>query len=344
VLLAFVSLLVVPALALVAEAALRAYEPAALEWTGALSDLHVYSAEYGWELRPDSVIVERGRRTTIDGRGCRRAPSATRAEAAGGPRVLLLGDSVTFGFEVDDAETFAERLGEAGVAAVNLAVPGWGTDQELLRLRRQTIDRRPRLLVLGVCMENDFADNHSSTFFYDGIQPKPYFTVEGGALVLHDRHLRSWRRRAAVWLRRRSHLYNRVAGAPPATHEGWPQRMARALTPREEARDVTYRLAAEVAATARTSGVGVLVLLHPNKDGFLRGSDLRDGFFDSPHLAGVPVVDMGDVYRQRGLRWSDVALDAMGHLKPLGHRVVAETILARLAPGDAQRGAHARAR
>ena len=53
--------------------------------------------------------------------------------------MLLLGDSITFGFEVDDAETFAARLVEAGVGTVNLAVPGWGADQEVLRLRGQRL-------------------------------------------------------------------------------------------------------------------------------------------------------------------------------------------------------------
>jgi hypothetical protein len=48
------------------------------------------------------------------------------------------------------------------------------------------------------------------------------------------------------------------------------------------------------------------------------------------------MVDMGDVYGKRGLRWSDVALDAMGHLTPAGHAVVAEAIGDRLA---AQRAA-----
>jgi hypothetical protein len=195
-------------------------------------------------------------------------------------------------------------------------------------------------VVLNVCLENDFADNRSPTFFYDGIHPKPYFTMEGEALVLHDAHVRSWRRGAAVWLRQRSHLYNRIAGVPAVSHEGWPQRMARALTPRDEAKAVTYRLVAEVAKTARGTGAEVLVLLHPNKDSFRAGSDLRDGFFTSPRLRGVPLLDMGDVYRARGLRWSEVAQDAMGHLTPRGHGVVAETILGRLKglpAGGAQR-------
>ena len=340
VLLALVSALTVPAVVVVAEAALRVYDPAYLDRgsTGKLPDIHVYSPEYGWTLRPGSGFVRDGKRTTINSEGCRGRERG----ALAGPAVLLLGDSVAFGFEVDDAETFASRLEEAGVETINLAVPGWGTDQELLRLKRQRLAAAPRLVVLNVCLENDFADNHSPTFFYDGIQPKPYFTMEGDALVLHDQHVRSWRRRAAVWLRQRSHLYNRIAGVPAVSHEGWPQRMARALTPRDEAKAVTYRLVAEVARTARGAGADVLVLLHPSKEAFRSGSDLRDGFFASPQLRGVPLLDMGDIYRARGLRWSEVAQDAMGHLTPLGHGVVAETILGRLkglpAGGDQRAG------
>jgi hypothetical protein len=236
---------------------------------------------------------------------------------------------VAFGVEVDDAETFSARLREGGVPALNLAVPGYGTDQELLRLRREV--KAAAAVVLNVCLENDFADNHSAAFFYDGVHPKPYFTLDGDVLVLHDAHVRSRRRRLAAWLKLHSHLYNRLLAPPPASHEGWPERMARALTPRAEAMAVTYRLAAEVASLARAKGAAPLIVLHPNKEGFRGGSDLRDGFFTAPALAGVPMVDMAAAYRARGLRWSDVALDAMGHLTPAGHAVVAEEILARLA-------------
>lgn len=268
-------------------------------------------------------------RTTINSEGCR---GPERGGDGARPVVLLLGDSIAFGMAVDDDETFAARLSSAGVETVNMAVPGWGTDQELLDLQRRRLVAAPRMVVLSVCLENDFADNHSPVFFYDGVHPKPYFTLQGDDLVLHDAHVRSLRRGAAVWLRQRSHLYNRIAGVPAASHEGWPERMARALMPRDEARALTYRLVAEVARTARRMGAEVLVLLHPNKDGFHGGSDLRDGFFEAPVLRGVDVVDMAEVYHARGMHWSQIALDAVGHLTPAGHAVVAETILARLGP------------
>jgi hypothetical protein len=333
VLLALAATLVVPVLVLAAEGALRLFDPAFLEHdvTGALPDITVYSPDYGWALHPGLSLVAGRRRTTIDASGHRDGGPPLPPSAA---PVVILGDSVAFGVEVDDAETFAARLREEGVPALNLAVPGWGTDQELLRLRREV--GAASAVVLNVCLENDFADNHSAAFFYDGVHPKPYFTLEGGALILHDAHVRSWRRRLAAWLKLHSHLYNRLAETPAATHAGWPERMARALSPRAEAMALTYRLAAEVASVARARGAAVLVVLHPNKEGFRAGSDLRDGFFTAPALAGVAVVDMAEAYRARGLRWSDVALDAMGHLTPAGHAVVAEEIRARL---GAQRAA-----
>jgi hypothetical protein len=344
--LALASLLVVPALALLAEGVLRAWDPDYLErvTTGALADLEVYSSTYGWTLRPGRQLVRGRTRITINSEGCR---GPERGGDPARPVVLLLGDSIAFGMAVDDDETFAARLSAAGVEAVNMAVPGWGTDQELLDLQRRRLVAAPRMVVLSVCLENDFADNHSPVFFYDGVHPKPYFTLDGDGLVLHDAHVRSWRRGAAVWLRQSSHLYNRIAGVPAASHEGWPERMARALTPREEARAVTYRLVAEVARTARGMGAEALVLLHPNKDGFHAGSDLRDGFFDAPVLRGVDIVDMAAVYQARGMRWSQIALDAVGHLTPAGHAVVAETILDRLrgrTDGVVQRPGAARSR
>jgi lysophospholipase L1-like esterase len=94
--------------------------------------------------------------------------------------IVFLGDSFTWGYQVEAEEMFVERLRPRfrDFEIRNLAHCGYGTDQALL-----TFERTPgaaRLVVLVVC-ENDFADNASAVRYEKG---KPRFVVEAGRLVL----------------------------------------------------------------------------------------------------------------------------------------------------------------
>src|SRR5207249_1510326 len=83
----------------------------------------------------------------------------------GGLRVLVLGDSVVAGFEVDESKTFSavlqDRLGAqlgVPVQVVNAGVRGYGTDQSYLYYRDQGRALHPDL-VLFVASYNDREDN-----------------------------------------------------------------------------------------------------------------------------------------------------------------------------------------
>ncbi|HET8643997.1 MAG TPA: SGNH/GDSL hydrolase family protein, partial [Vicinamibacteria bacterium] len=181
---------------------------------------HVYSQTYGWSLRRGVRYEGRqGEAITVNRLGY-RGREHTGAPAPGARRVVMLGDSVTFGTGVADGETFSDRLEEAGgFEVVNLGVDGYGTDQELIRLEEEGLSYRPHDVVLNFCVRNDYFDNALPVALYDGISPKPYFTLEDGQLVRHDAHLRiGAATRAAVALQERSHLVNALlllAGRPP---------------------------------------------------------------------------------------------------------------------------------
>lgn len=202
----------------------------------ALALLHRYSEVYGWEPRPGAVTSIDGQRTTINGRGLRGAehpPTRTSSRT----RVLLLGDSIAFGYGVADDSTFAASMAERGFEVVNLAVPGYGTDQSLLRLEREGMAYAPDIVVLHFCLHNDFVDNASRTYFYDGLHPKPYFTIDRGALVRHQDHLRlSPMDRLGLWMHERSHLFNRLAGRPAPVGQHWTSRKDVALQDAEGAK------------------------------------------------------------------------------------------------------------
>lgn len=333
-------MLLCAALALGTELVLRRLRPARLETAPALQP-HVYSPVYGWSLRPG------WRARTRDGRTVRINDAGFRGQApvAGAPRrgrVLLLGDSLTFGTGVEDGETFAAQL--AGLAPslepLNLGVSGYGTDQELLLLEREGLPLAPRVVVLNVCVGNDVLDNALPVYVYDGVTPKPYFTVEGATLRLHDEHVRL---RGMPLLARevREHslafdaLLLLLGGTPraPLDHEDgehWGPRARLVLEHWPEAVELTERLLARVEEACRARGVRLLVLLHPNRRSFLGDAAFLEPFEAATSRSFVDpatrVIDLRSIYVEKGLGWEDFTLDRLGHLNPRGHRIVAEVL------------------
>jgi hypothetical protein len=301
---------------------------------GGLAQLHRYSEVYGWEPVPGVTASVDGQRTTVNDSGLRGA-AHPRARTGGRTRVMLLGDSVAFGYGVADEQTFAALLEARGYEVINLAVPGYGTDQELLRLERVGIAYAPDVLLLHFCLRNDFVDNASRKYFYDGLHPKPYFSVEGDALVLHREHLYlSPVRRVSLWLHGRSHLFTRLVGQPPPVDEDWAARKAEALRDVAHARDLTLRLVARVAKVAGHAGMPMTLVVHPGRREFREGSPWLDALKAAPALAGVPKVDMGERFRARGLSIQELTLDPIGHLNAAGHRETASVLSSVLPPAS----------
>jgi hypothetical protein len=146
-----------------------------------LSDLpFVHSAELGWEPRP-------GVRTdglTTNSSGLRGLHEYAPERPAGVRRVLAVGDSFMFGVNLRDEEslpvqlqTILSRHGKWEV--LNLGVPGYGTDQQWLRLQRLGFRYAADVVVLGF-FERDVRRNVESFRDY----AKPVFTLEGSRLVL----------------------------------------------------------------------------------------------------------------------------------------------------------------
>jgi hypothetical protein len=325
-----------------AELVLRAVHPGFLRHTH-VDHPHVYSETYGWALRAGSHYQGRnGEVITVNSRGYRGREHEVEP-AAHSRRVVMLGDSIAFGSGVSDGETFSDRLeATAGFEVVNLAVDGYGTDQELIRLENEGFSYRPRVVVLNFCIGNDYFDNALPVALYDGVSPKPYFTLEGDRLVRHDAHLKIGRAtRAAVALHERSYLINALlalgvrrplAAGDDQDAADWDQRRdaVQAHFPRAVA--LTRRLVQRAAERCRERGVRFVTVLHPDHQAFAGDSALVTPLVG---IDGVRVVDLRSEYRARGLHFSELALDSVGHLNPAGHMAAAAILRALLeAPDD----------
>jgi lysophospholipase L1-like esterase len=133
----------------------------------------------------------------VDGRGCILPPDRTETMAVYGERfsfttnshglrgrdlgpadenrrrVIVLGDSVAFGVNVDDHEVFSaildRRLASDGIAVVNAASQYLkGTEQQLRFFVDEADTLRPDLVIVFFSSKNDFGDNARREFYRNG--------------------------------------------------------------------------------------------------------------------------------------------------------------------------------
>jgi lysophospholipase L1-like esterase len=117
--------------------------------------------ELGWVPRPNVNGLHTQRRSfdsrfTTNSLGFRGPEVRDRSDSI--YRIVVLGDSFTWGFGVDDDETYAHYLGTliSGVEVVNLGVTGYGLRQIIGYYRRVGFDLRPDVVVLGLCLNDIF--------------------------------------------------------------------------------------------------------------------------------------------------------------------------------------------
>jgi hypothetical protein len=302
----------------------------------------VYSERYGWKLRPGFAALLHDVPTTVNARGYRGAWHPYQ-KTPGKTRLLMLGDSVTFGSGVRDLETFSSLLEERSdrYEVVNLAVEGYGTDQELLVLEDEGLRYHPDVVILNICIANDPLDNYLPSWYY--WRPKPHFTWDGRRLVLHDEdpHL-SPLRRAIQWLADESHLVNRLRELLPPLPD-WldfpPLRVEPRPFNRHAANELTVRIACQVRDVARQGAAGLLVLLHPDRLTFEDSSLVAKTIGSALRDQGIKVEDLDETYHAERLSYEEIAGDGQGHLTPLGHHFVAEEIEKQLAASAPRAGA-----
>jgi len=145
--------------------------------------LYRYDAELGWFPIENSQRPFTGSQTIHvehNQDGFRDRGRGVKVE----PRILFLGDSFVWGYDVEASDRFTERLAEAMPhwEILNLGVSGYGTDQELVLLRKYFERYQPDIVFVVLCQDNDIADNRANVNF--GGYYKPYFVMDGSTLEL----------------------------------------------------------------------------------------------------------------------------------------------------------------
>lgn len=141
-----------------------------------------YHEELGWvPLANNQKYFTGGRRIFVqhNNRGFRDHEHGIKDK----PRIVFLGDSFVWGYDVEQYQRFTEKLQKLIPAweVINLGISGYGTDQEYLLIQKHFEYYKPEIVCLIFCQDNDEEDNMSN-FRYGYF--KPYFTIEEGNLTV----------------------------------------------------------------------------------------------------------------------------------------------------------------
>jgi hypothetical protein len=138
---------------------------------------------FGWSIKPNLRNHQEGDHppVTTNAQGWRALRDYSYARRPGVLRIVVLGDSYTFGEYARDEDVWPVQLERQLDTAevLNLGVRGYGTDQQLRVLEEEGMKYGPDIVVLGLFLE-DVVRNALSFRDY----AKPMFILRGGELVL----------------------------------------------------------------------------------------------------------------------------------------------------------------
>lgn len=272
-------------------------------------------------------------------------------------RILTLGDSQTFGFGVLDHETYsvhlrdllAARYPERHVEVINAGVPGYGTVDEVIWLRKRGREVDPDLIIAQFLSVNDFLINRGSRLADSLLEGEGRTWGEtGGGLPKVDgdaptptgvqRETFAARAiRLIHTIKSRSHVITLISesasylGMRLGLLGGVAAMWGEDFTPEDA--DRTRRLLVLLAREAQAMEVPVVLVYTTGKAQVIAG----DGaplpsaavMAAAAEEAGVPWIDMTRKLRVREDRQA-LYFIRDGHWTATGHRAVAEVLADRL--------------
>jgi hypothetical protein len=264
----------------------------------------------GWTLRENLRDVPVSEFTVnSNSRGVR----GVREYAIPGPvsRVLMIGDSYTFGEGVNDDQAFGavlERLSNREV--VNMAVHGYGTDQQVLRLERDGLQYRPAIVVHGYHEEDNLRNRLRFREY-----AKPHFAMLNGQLQLDNLPLPPPEQFEARW-----HLYSLAYANVLLTRLG-ERRLAAENVERSK------RLLERIASDARSINAIVIELFLPTPIEVERRETNHPGLYAyACGLQHVVCVDPTPAMHDRLAPTDDWRTPFKDHYIPALHETIAQEL------------------
>jgi len=247
-------------------------------------------------------------------------------------QVLIMGDSVLYGWGVDEAETAAallrKRLEAAfGVQVLNASVSGYSIDQYLLYLERQLPRMKPLVVVVGLYAGNDYESAGRENWHGHA---KPVFLLRNGALKLAREGDPG--NRCIDYLG--GSLLYKLLWNSPALAEGLVDSVCGAVSLEEpEQAAVVAGLIERIRTVVESHGALLLYVLLPDRNDFREGSDyvLHQSKYGALATVlksgGYEVVWFYDDIVASGLAVDDLFIsEDAAHFTALGNRLLAASL------------------
>jgi hypothetical protein len=224
---------------------------------------------------------------------------------------------------------------------INAGVGGFGSDQMILRAESLLPAIEPNTVVVSV-FEGDILRTGLRVF---GGANKPYFTVEGGALVHHNRPvpvLLAMPKEVSPWVRWLGHSYLVIWTTDRLRWSYWWAASLSYIKVDNDPVDISCRLLRRLGEQIRQQGIRLLLLLQyggqPRAHEAEKPADMAQ-VHGCARQAGIDTLDLWEdliAVRRRSLEdytalWVSFG-GMLGHMSSAGNRWVAERVAARLAP------------
>lgn len=255
-------------------------------------------------------------------------------------RILVLGDSQTWGFGVKDNETFSVHLekllsahyGNFDIQVLNGGIPGYGTADQLAFLQSRGAALKPDLVIIQFLSVNDLQENRTPA--------RMWADLTDGFLSAQDVFKNGSKEAAPVlgvraqhWLKENVYLARLTldlvgyigarTGALSKIDELWGEDFTQADA------QLGQELLIEMTSTASKLGAGILLLYTTGQAQVIQDT------YNLPHTAavvanaaqytGTPWIDLAEQMQQRADRYA-LYYRQNGHWTPAGHQVVARIL------------------
>lgn len=273
-----------------------------------------------FELKPYSVAhAEVDYR--INSRGM-RGPEPSERKPPGLRRIALLGDSIAFGYWVDERDALPRQLqdlleqsGAGPVEVLNFGVPGYNLEQETELLRTAALRFAPDLAVVVFCLNDLRALSHEYGLVVDRSERRSSLGGRLADALLESSQLAAWveyrlgqLESRREWVRAQNPLRRGpVPDLPNARQE---------LVSR-------FGALAEMLRGAGVPGLVAVVPLFGTPFGRYPYRALHRTVVETAVQAGLHAVDLLPCFEPYHFR--DVRVD-VAHPGPLGHRIAAHAV------------------
>lgn len=295
----------------------------------------VYDANMGWKNAPNlHVVPENHGSVRTNAAGMRNDEDFSLTPTPGKPRLMIVGDSYSFGFGVSNEESYAYHLANAmpNWEVLNLAVSATGTDQHYLMYERVGEQYKPNIVLLGFYV----LDYNRNTYsFRDYAKPMYVPNADGSLSLTHVpvpapeqliQQYRSGEKTIGGW-----HYSYLLASMKQILTD----RVKRDRGPNSLARRTLSGIMEKFAKRVRSNGATPVWVVFPIDDilenEVSKYAEISDFSISEAKRLGMPVLDLTPYYREYLKNHPDSPplwrpANIGGHLSVEGNKVSAQAI------------------